>query len=90
MTIFRNLTLMLTVLTLLLASPFAAAEAKKERQKVIDFEEELVEGMNKRPLDSLASLSEKNKRKKKPHLYRKRAGFRPETSETVRELRYIQ
>lgn len=66
------------------------AEAKSKRAKVIDFEDEVVEGINKRPLDSLSQLSEKNKKKKKPHLYRKRAGFKPETTESLGELRYIQ
>lgn len=57
-------------------------------QTVIDFEDEVVEGMNRRPLDSLNQISEKDKRKKKPHLYRKRVGFRTETTETLRALRF--
>lgn len=65
-------------------------EAKEStRQRVIDFEDEVVEGLNKRPLDSLNQISERNRRKQKPHLYRKRAGFRTETAETLRELRYL-
>jgi len=72
-------------LALLVANGTEAAQ-KKDRQKVIDFEDEVVEGMNKRPLDSVSQLSEKDRRKKKPHLYRKRAGFRTETAETVRTV----
>ncbi len=64
--------------------------AGERRSKVIDFEDEVVEGVNKRPLDSLSQISEKDKRRRKPHLYRKRAGFRAETREVVRELRYVQ
>lgn len=59
-----------------------------KRQKVIDFEDSLVEGVNKRPLDSLSQVSEKNKGKKRPHLYRKRAGFGTETRQTLNDLRY--
>lgn len=60
------------------------------RQKVIDFEGDVVEGVNKRPLDSLSELSEVQKRRKRMHLYRKRKGFRTETQETLREMRYVQ
>ncbi|HLE01440.1 MAG TPA: hypothetical protein VJB59_14350 [Bdellovibrionota bacterium] len=67
--------------------PSLAGEPK--RQKVIDFEDEVVEGMNKRPLDSLSHLSEAEKRRRKHHLYRKRGGFRSETAETLRLLRYL-
>lgn len=62
----------------------------KSRQKVIDFDDETIEGLNKRPLDSLSQLSEKDKRRRKPHLYRKRTGFRSETAETFRAMRYTQ
>lgn len=64
------------------------AEAGK-RQKVIDFEDEVVEGMNKRPLDSLNQVSEKDRKKRRPHLYRKRAGFRNETYDALRSARYM-
>ena len=67
-----------------------AAEKGASRQKVIDFDDETIEGMNKRPLDSLSQISEKDKRRHKPHLYRKRASFRSENSETLRVLRYTQ
>lgn len=72
------------------ASTTYAADKKPSRQKVIDFEDELVEGMNKRPLDSLSQISEREKRKRKQHLYRKRVGFRAETGESIHELRYVQ
>ncbi|MDR3607390.1 MAG: hypothetical protein P4M08_08420 [Oligoflexia bacterium] len=60
--------------------------AETKRAKVIDFDDEVVEGLNKKPLDSLNEISERDRRHKKPHLYRKRAGFRPEVAETVRML----
>jgi len=59
------------------------------RGRVIDFEDEVVEGMNKRPLDSLSQVSERDRRKRQNHLYRKRAGFKTETRETLRTLRYV-
>jgi len=59
------------------------------RGRVIDFEDSLVEGVNKRPLDSLSQIGDADRRKR-PHLYRKRAGFRTETLETVREIRMAQ
>lgn len=67
-----------------------AADKAGGRQKVIDFDDETVEGLNKRPLDSLSQISEKDKRRHKPHLYRKRTGFRTETAETLRAVRYTQ
>jgi len=59
------------------------------RQKVIDFEDSLVEGMNKRPLDSFSQISERDRRKKL-HLYRKRSGFRTENQTTLEEMRFTQ
>jgi len=55
------------------------------RLKAIDFEEDLVEGLNKRPLDSLQSLKDRDRRRKAQHLYRKRASYRLEILESVRE-----
>ncbi len=80
------------------SSPLAGLESawgapngsKANRQKVIDFEDSLIEGMNKRPLDSFAQISERDKKRRKVHRYRKRAGFRTETAETVRDMRYAQ
>jgi hypothetical protein len=66
------------------------AHSKGKGQKVIDFEDEVVEGMNKQPLDSVSQLSDLEKRRKRPHLYRKRKGFKSEVAETVSHLRYVQ
>ncbi len=66
------------------------ADKHSDRQKIIDFEDEVVEGLNKKPLDSLSQISEKNKKKGRPHLYKKRVGFKSEIDETLHELRYIQ
>lgn len=80
--------LILPLCLLLLVAASALAGAKRE--KVIDFDDEVVEGVNKQPLDSLSQVSEAEKRRHKPHLYRKRGGFRTETAETLRVLRFTQ
>lgn len=67
-----------------------SAYAEKSHQKVIDFDGDVVEGVNKKPLDSLTQVSEKEKRRKKIHLYHKRRGFRTEIQETLREMRYAE
>lgn len=70
------------------ASYAAGSSTKEKHQKVIDFEDELVEGMNKRPLDSLSQISEKDKKRKKSHLYRKRVSFNSENQQLLNEARY--
>lgn len=84
-TIFTAFLLIITVL----AIETASAE-KRKGQKVIDFEDEVVEGINKRPLDSFNQLSEAEKRRRRPHLYRKRIGFRTEMEQTLDHMRYVQ
>jgi len=81
--------LLAVAMATLLLPAFAFAESGK-RSKAIDFDDEVVEGMNKRPLDSLSQISERDRKRRKPHLYRKRAGFRPETVETLKVMRYTQ
>ena len=66
------------------AIPSEAAQPKREKQ--IDFEDALVEGVNQRPLDSLSQIGDSRGKRKKHHLYRKRAGFRTETQELLSEL----
>jgi hypothetical protein len=92
--VMKPLSIRKLILTLIAAPALLltviSAQGGDKRSKVIDFEDEVVEGVNKRPLDSLSQISEKDKKRRKPHLYRKRAGFRAETREVVRELRYVQ
>jgi hypothetical protein len=86
-----RLFILVTLLVALTPSSALAADAQGPAHyaKVIDFEDELVEGMNKKPLDSLSQVSERDRKRHRPHLYRKRAGFRTETAETVRTSRYL-
>lgn len=81
--------LLMAALLISLSLP-ASAIAESKRSKVIDFEDETIEGLNKRPLDSVSQLSEKEKKRRKIHLYRKRVGFSSETAQTIRTLRQVQ
>ena len=55
--------------------------------KVIDFEGDVVEGINKQSLDSLNQISEEERRKKRSHLYQKRKSFKSEDQELIDDLR---
>jgi hypothetical protein len=57
-----------------------------EREKQIDFDDEIIEGINQQSVDSLTQLAEKDDRKSTVHLYEKRKSFREETRETLRDL----
>ena len=80
---------LILMLTLLAHASNANASGPKS-QSVIDFDDETIEGLNKRPLDSLSQISDRNKRRNKPHLYRKRSSFKSETGETIRVVRFTQ
>lgn len=59
-----------------------------DRQKELNFEDELIEGVNKRPLDSLNTLGETDREKRRQRLYQKKPDFQSETQHTLRDLRY--
>lgn len=65
------------------------ASAQDARSKILSFDGDTVEGINKKPFDSLSALSEREKRRKKVHLYRKRAGFPAETETLLDEMSLI-
>jgi len=70
---------------LLTSSVAFAADDKKQ----IDFEGDVVEGVNKQPLDSLNQISDGDGGKHRFHLYRRKkpvGTVRTENKETVREL----
>jgi hypothetical protein len=60
-----------------------------KRSRTIDFDEALVEGVNRRPLDSLSHIADDAAMKNK-HLYRERKGFKNEIQEALREMRSVQ
>lgn len=81
----------LCLILMLLAGVFELISiAGGSRSNVIDFEGALVEGINKKPLDSFSQLSDQDKGRRKLHLYRKRQGFRTETRETLKEIGFAQ
>jgi len=81
-------TLFLTLITLLfVASPTRAQDSK--RSKNINFEDELVEGINRKPLDAFNQISERNK-KNKDHLYKKRSGFSDRDETLLTEMRLLK
>lgn len=63
--------------------------AQEARGKILSFDGDTVEGINKKPFDSLSALSEKERRRKKVHLYRKRAGFPAENETILHEMSLI-
>jgi hypothetical protein len=62
---------------------------KGEKSKSIDFDSEVVEGMNKNPLDSLTRVGKKDD-KQQGHLYRRKGHFKREIRQTVQEMGYTQ
>ena len=64
-----------------------AQEYKPKRSKVIDFDGETVEGINKKSFDSASQVSEEDRSKRRAHLYRVRKGFKDENIQFVREMR---
>ncbi|MBS1985421.1 MAG: hypothetical protein JST16_14745 [Bdellovibrionales bacterium] len=81
---------LLLIVLIIAAIGEIAARAESGRTKVIDFENSVVEGINRQPYDSLNQVSDAQKRKNRPHLYRKRAGFSTEIRETLSEMRFAQ
>ena len=61
-----------------------AAEGNK-RSKSINFEDDVIEGINRKSLDSVAQISE-NDAHKKAHLYKKRATFIDRDQALVRSI----
>lgn len=84
----KKISLILFILLLGSLEAISASAEQTKRGRVIDFDDELVEGLNKRPLDSANQISERDRRRRKSHLYRKRAGFKTENHETMNVLRY--
>jgi hypothetical protein len=77
------------IIFVLLISQQAFSQDGNKRSKSINFEDEVVEGINRKPLDSFNQLSEQNGRGKN-HLYRKRAGFADRDEMLLTEMRLAQ
>jgi hypothetical protein len=63
--------------------------ARGDRSKSLDFDNDVIEGMNKNPLDSLTRVGNQDD-KQQGHLYRRKADFRRETRQTTQEMGYSQ
>jgi len=74
----------LILLTLILSSPPALMAG--ERKTKLDFEDQLVEGVNKRPLDSLSSVNDGSGAGRNRHLYRRKTRFESENRRTLQDL----
>ena len=78
---------MIFAILMILAVPALAQDTK--RSKNINFEDELVEGINRKPLDAFNQISERNK-KSKNHLYKKRSGFSDRDETLLTEMRLLK
>jgi hypothetical protein len=70
----------------LLALPAFAGPVDGKATKTMDFDGDVVEGVNKQPLDTLNSLSESDSSRYKMHLYKKRTSFKDENQQVMREM----
>ncbi len=70
-------------------SAFAQSHvAGSSRETSLDFEDQVVEGMNKRPFDYLNTLANKDRKRDQSRLYEKRTHFRPELADSLDEVRF--
>ncbi len=79
---------LLCVFLVLFSMDVMAAEGTK-RSKSLNFEDEMVEGINRKNLDSVNQISERDQRNLQ-HLYRKRATFWDRDQELMNEMRLRQ
>jgi hypothetical protein len=77
----------LIILTTLLwvDSGYSSDLPLSKRKTVINFEEEVIEGINRRPLDNINQISESESRRNL-HLYRRRGGFSDLNEEMAQDL----
>jgi hypothetical protein len=80
---------LLLLMSIMMLIPVTQADTTTKRSKNINFEDELIEGINRKPLDSFNQISERN-RKNKNHLYRKRSGFSDRDDALLSEMRLAQ
>lgn len=66
-----------------------ATKDAPERRTQLQFEDELIEGMNQNPYDSLEHIANEDLRDNS-HLYKKKANFRVEMKQQVRDAGYTQ
>lgn len=87
----RILAVVFTVLVTLLPAPAIAADPMPQtsRSRSLDFEDEIVEGMNKNPFDSVISVG-KNDAAARRRIYRTKTHYEQDVKRTVREMGLMQ
>jgi hypothetical protein len=80
--ILRKMMNLSVLCSFLLSLPLYA----QQRSKTLDFDDSLVEAVNKKPLDSYNQIADRNRKRIRPHLYQKRAHFDHEMSEKISAL----
>ena len=83
----KRILLILLTLTIPVITSAEGGEKEPERKDTIDFSGARVEGLHKKPLDSLNQIQEKNY-KNKHHLYNKNESFRKDTEHTLKMMRW--
>jgi len=68
-------------------APTRTAPIKANRTKAIDFEDEVIEGLNKNPLDNLQTVGKRDNSGQN-RLYRKKPSFKRELRRTTTEMGY--
>lgn len=81
--------LSLTASFLILSASFSLSTHADDRKQKLDFDDAVVEGLNKKPLDSLSQLNQ-NRKRNATHLYQKKTNFDAENQISVVEAGYAQ
>jgi len=76
--------IILTILFIFFTLEVHASENK--RSKSINFEDELIEGINRKPLDSFNQISELNESNYR-HLYKKRSSFADRNRALMKDMK---
>ncbi len=69
----KSILMILLLITTLFQVPLSS-HAEGQRSRSLNFEDDLIEGINRKPLDSFNQISDPNHHKAS-HLYQKRSGF---------------
>lgn len=80
---------LLSILLLVITFSSSSAIANSKRSKTLNFEDDLIEGINRKPLDSVSQISDPT-RDDQDHLYQKRSGFQDRNQILRKEMRLFQ
>jgi hypothetical protein len=89
----KKITFPIVLLSLLFSLTIQAADptppTSSSRSRSIDFDEVIVEGMNKNPFDSLMSIGKRDAATS-GRIYKRKSDFGPDAKRTVREMGLTQ